>query len=111
MHVPVDRASRATTDAEMDTFDDGLLKALGELRHLRDQLRSGADERVPESLRASPQTLPSRSAPGAEEEEAAETEYPFSLHGGASLPTAWPIIDQGATMHSNSNHRETIHVP
>jgi hypothetical protein len=39
MQVLVDRASRAQTDEEMDRFDDQLLKALGELRHLRDRLR------------------------------------------------------------------------
>jgi len=38
MQVLVDRASRATTDAEMDALDNDLLKALGELRHLRDRL-------------------------------------------------------------------------
>jgi hypothetical protein len=38
MQVLVDRASRATTDGEMDTLDNDLLKALGELRHLRDRL-------------------------------------------------------------------------
>jgi hypothetical protein len=38
MQVLVDRASRATTDSEMDTLDNDLLKALGELRHLRDRL-------------------------------------------------------------------------
>jgi hypothetical protein len=42
MQVLVDRASRATTDEEMDTLDNDLLKALGELRHLRDRLH-GAD--------------------------------------------------------------------
>ena len=47
MQVLVDRASRATTDAEMDAFDDDLLKALGELRHLRDQLHEIVHERVP----------------------------------------------------------------
>jgi hypothetical protein len=41
MQVLVDRASRAHSDEEMDRFDNDLLKALGELRHLRDQLRSG----------------------------------------------------------------------
>ncbi len=40
MQVLVDRASRAQTDEEMDRFDDQLLKALGELRHLRDRLYS-----------------------------------------------------------------------
>jgi hypothetical protein len=38
MQVLVDQASRATTDAEMDALDNDLLKALGELRHLRDTL-------------------------------------------------------------------------
>jgi hypothetical protein len=38
MQVLVDRASRATSDAEMDALDNDLLKALGELRHLRDRL-------------------------------------------------------------------------
>jgi len=38
MQVLVDRASRATTDEEMDTLDNDLLKALGELRHMRDRL-------------------------------------------------------------------------
>jgi hypothetical protein len=41
MQVLVDRASRATTDAEMDAFDDDLLKALGELSYWRDQLYGG----------------------------------------------------------------------
>jgi hypothetical protein len=41
MQVLVDRASRATTDGEMDTLDNDLLKALGELRHLRDRLHGG----------------------------------------------------------------------
>jgi hypothetical protein len=38
MQVLVDRASRATTGEEMDELDNDLLKALGELRHLRDRL-------------------------------------------------------------------------
>jgi len=38
MQVLVDRASRAQSDEEMDRFDDQLLRALGELRHLRDRL-------------------------------------------------------------------------
>src|SRR5215471_13354475 len=38
MQVLVDRASRATTDEQMDNLDNDLLKALGELRHLRDRL-------------------------------------------------------------------------
>ena len=41
MQVLVDRASRATTDCEMDTLDNDLLKVLGELRHLRDRLHGG----------------------------------------------------------------------
>jgi hypothetical protein len=41
MQVLVDRASRATTDKEMDTLDNDLLKALGDLRHLRDRRHSG----------------------------------------------------------------------
>jgi hypothetical protein len=41
MQVLVDRASRAHTDAEMDRFDDELLRALGELRTLRDRLSAG----------------------------------------------------------------------
>jgi hypothetical protein len=42
MQVLVDRASRAQTDEDMDRFDDHLLKALGELRVLRDRLGDGA---------------------------------------------------------------------
>jgi hypothetical protein len=42
MQVLVDRASRATTDSEMDELDNDLLKALGELRHLRDRLSGSA---------------------------------------------------------------------
>ena len=45
MQVLVDRASRATTDEEMDTLDNDLLKALGELRHLRDRLHGAG--RIP----------------------------------------------------------------
>ncbi len=41
MQVLVDRASRAQTDEEMDGFDDQLLRALGELRTLRDRLGDG----------------------------------------------------------------------
>src|SRR5260221_8381771 len=42
MQVLVDRASRAQTDEEMDRFDDQLLKALVELRTLRDRLSDDA---------------------------------------------------------------------
>ncbi len=38
MQVLVDRASRAQNDDEMDRFDDELLRALRDLRHLRDRL-------------------------------------------------------------------------
>jgi hypothetical protein len=41
MQVLVDRASRAHSDEEMDRFDNDLLKALGELRYLRDRLHGG----------------------------------------------------------------------
>jgi len=41
MQVLVDRASRAHSDDEMDGFDDELLKALRELRTLRDHLHIG----------------------------------------------------------------------
>src|SRR5215831_1528956 len=41
MQVLVDRASRATTEEAMDVLDNDLLKALGELRHLRDRLHRG----------------------------------------------------------------------
>ncbi len=43
MQVLVDRASRAQTDEEMDGFDNQLLKALGELRTLRDRLGRAPD--------------------------------------------------------------------
>jgi hypothetical protein len=39
MQVLVDRASRAHSDDEMDRFDDDLLRALGDLRTLRDRLQ------------------------------------------------------------------------
>ncbi len=42
MQVLVDRASRAQSDEEMDRFDNDLLRALGELRHLRDRLNGNA---------------------------------------------------------------------
>jgi hypothetical protein len=45
MQVLVDRASRAHSDDEMDRFDDELLKALGELRTLRDRLRTASAAR------------------------------------------------------------------
>jgi hypothetical protein len=45
MQVLVDRASRATTDEEMDLLDNDLLTALGELRYLRDRLHSASPSR------------------------------------------------------------------
>jgi Transposase DDE domain len=57
MQVLVDRASRATTDEEMDTLDNDLLKALGELRHLRDRLHGG------EASHSAHQALEALSAP------------------------------------------------
>ena len=42
MQVLVDRASRAQTDEQMDRFDEDLLKALRDLRHLRDHLRAAS---------------------------------------------------------------------
>jgi hypothetical protein len=50
MQVLVDRASRAHSDEEMDRFDNDLLKALGELRHLRDQLHGGQRPPIDASL-------------------------------------------------------------
>ena len=62
MQVLVDRASRATTDEEMDTLDNDLLKALGELRHLRDRLHGG------ESTRDAQRVLDAPEAPEAPED-------------------------------------------
>jgi hypothetical protein len=59
MQVLVDRASRAQTDEEMDRFDDQLLKALAELRTLRDRLGDGF-------AGASTQIFSSDEIPGAE---------------------------------------------
>jgi hypothetical protein len=50
MQVLVDRASRAHSDEEMDRFDNDLLKALGELRHLRDALHGGLPQPTGASL-------------------------------------------------------------
>jgi len=47
MQVLVDRASRARSDDEMDRFDDELLRALGELRHLRDRLHGAGGTGAP----------------------------------------------------------------
>jgi hypothetical protein len=61
MQVLVDRASRATTDEEMDTLDNDLLKALGELRHLRDRL-SGSVSVAPASTQSTATPPPEQSA-------------------------------------------------
>lgn len=90
MQVLVDRASRAATDAEMDAFDDDLLKALGELRHLRDQLRTGSTE---PALAPVPADKSGRYAPSAEQAEGevtAEAVPPLSLPVATSQPMAWP---------------------
>jgi hypothetical protein len=50
MQVLVDRASRARDDAEMDGFDDQLLRALSELRTLRDRLVAPARGLEPVAL-------------------------------------------------------------
>ena len=77
MQVLVDRASRATTDAEMDGFDDDLLRALGELRHLRDQLRTGHDQQRSSSRRASLSLPRAETASESEREEPAEAAFPL----------------------------------
>jgi hypothetical protein len=77
MQVLVDRAIRATTDAEMDGFDDDLLKALGELRHLRDQLRTGHDEQTSASRLAGLSIPRAETVPESEREEPAEGAFPL----------------------------------
>jgi hypothetical protein len=88
MQVLVDRASRATTDAEMDAFDDDLLRALGELRHLRDQLRTGSGERGPALVPTDESGRYPRAAEQAIGEEGAEPASPLSLPVVSSLPMA-----------------------
>jgi hypothetical protein len=111
MQVLVDRASRATTDAEMDAFDEDLLRALGELRHLRDQLHTGSSERMVAPLPSSQPALNTDSPLGAAGEEITEAASTFPFPVAPSLPTAWPTIGQHATMHSSSHHKETIQAP
>jgi hypothetical protein len=111
MQVLVDRASRATTDAEMDAFDDELLHALRELRHLRDQLRTGPTEQLDVPPSASVSSSNIESTPGAEGDEAIEGGAPFPFHVATRLPTAWPTPGQEATSRSHSNHREIAHIP
>jgi hypothetical protein len=78
MQVLVDRASRAATDAEMDSFDDDLLKALGELRHLRDQLYTGPDEHLSASRLAGISPPSAEPAPELENEEPAVAALPLA---------------------------------
>jgi len=58
MQVLVDRASRATTDDEMDALDNDLLKALGELRHLRDLLADAPRGTAPAGTEAPGSPVP-----------------------------------------------------
>jgi hypothetical protein len=69
MQVLVDRASRAYSDDEMDRFDDELLKALGELRHLRDRLIAGDGAPPVTSAATFTLSLPGASSAGDVEEE------------------------------------------
>jgi hypothetical protein len=62
----------------MDAFDDDLLKALGELWHLRDQLHTGPDEHLSASRRASLSPASVEPAPALEEEEPAVATFPFA---------------------------------
>jgi hypothetical protein len=78
MQVLVDRASRATTDAEMDSFDDDLLKALGELRHLRDQLHTGPGEHRSASRLAGISPPSAEPDPESEKEEPAVVAFPLA---------------------------------
>jgi hypothetical protein len=73
MQVLVDRASRATTDEEMDALGNDLLKALGELRHLRDRLVDAPPGMASAALPASPGSASPASpgSPAAVEEYAA----------------------------------------
>jgi hypothetical protein len=79
MQVLVDRASRATTDTEMDALDDELLQALRELRHLRDQLHRGTYEQSSEPVATNRNPLITESARGADGEEIAEAAFPLPL--------------------------------
>jgi hypothetical protein len=88
MQVLVDRASRAESDEEMDGFDDQLLRALGELRHLRDRLdgtlESARGGIVPGGVPVGAERLDGRVTAGeiegqVEEEGEREEERPFAL--------------------------------
>jgi hypothetical protein len=74
MQVLVDRASRATTDQQMDDLDNDFLKALGELRHLRDRLH-GAE--LPHDAQLALETLPA--AQDAHAQDASLDELPDEL--------------------------------
>jgi len=84
MQVLVDRASRATTDDEMDALDNDLLKALGELRHLRDHL-SRSVPLAHDASQSAPPSLQERSAtpaghPGTDALDAAAHSFPLPPH-------------------------------
>jgi hypothetical protein len=106
MQVLVDRASRATTDAEMDAFDDDLLKALGELRHMRDQLHRGRHDEVGESLTLAAPLVqdgnalrmgnPSPMGVAEDPEEVSASAAPLSsLSRLTPVPTAHPTVRSG----------------
>jgi len=85
MQVLVDRASRAHSDEEMDRFDNDLLKALGELRHLRNRLHGG--QLSPDADDALETTPASRSAasPGATLEEIPDDLMPVGRYNAKRL--------------------------
>jgi hypothetical protein len=62
MQVLVDRASRATSDEEMDRFDNELLAALKELRHLRDQLTTAPSSDSSAAEAAQVESMPADNA-------------------------------------------------
>jgi hypothetical protein len=79
MQVLVDRASRATTDSEMDALDNELLKALGELRHLRDRLTDASPGATPPAVPV--QDMPdsdTQNAVGASANEEERATRPFA---------------------------------
>jgi hypothetical protein len=85
MQVLVDRASRATTDEEMDTLDNDLLKALGELRHLRDRLHGAHpsnDAAGPSAVAPAPQHAESQES---EVEELPEDLMPVGRYNARRL--------------------------
>jgi hypothetical protein len=86
MQVLVDRASRAHSDDEMDRFDDELLKALGELRALRDRLRTPAAVPVGER----DLVAVAASLPGSEVEHPSETDTSNNDDEGAERDATMP---------------------